>query len=71
MNPEIIGLIATVLVFVSYLPKDVKWIRIINFIGCIVWIIYGVFSGALSVWLMNLLVMIVHIFHLVKYFKRK
>lgn len=66
MNPEIIGLIATAIIFISYLPKDVRWIRAINFIGCIVWIIYGVMIGALSVWLMNLLVMIVHIYHLVK-----
>ena len=66
MNPEIIGLIATLLVFVSYLPKNVKWIRIINTVGCVVWIIYGIMIGGLSVWLMNALVMIVHIYHFVK-----
>ena len=38
----------------------------INIVGCIVWIIYGIFSGALSVWLMNLLVMVVHLIHLIK-----
>ena len=66
MNPEIIGLIATAIIFISYLPEDVRWIRIINFVGCIAWIIYGVMIGGLSVWLMNTLVMIVHTYHLIK-----
>lgn len=70
MNYEIIGLIASIFVLVSFIPKEIKWIRCVNIIGCIVWIIYGILSGALSVWIMNLLVMIVHLFHLVKYSKR-
>ena len=66
MNYEIIGLIASVFVLISFIPKDIKLIRCINIVGCIVWIIYGILIGALSVWLMNLLVMIVHIYHLIK-----
>ena len=66
MNYEIIGLIASIFVLVSFIPKDIKLIRCINIVGCIVWIIYGILIGALSVWLMNLLVMIVHVYHLIK-----
>ena len=66
MNYEIIGLIASVFVLISFIPKDIKLIRCINIVGCIVWIIYGILIGALSVWLMNLLVMIVHVYHLIK-----
>ena len=66
MNYEIIGFTASVFVLVSFIPKNVKWIRCINIVGCVVWIVYGIFAGALSVWIMNLLVMIVHLFHLIK-----
>lgn len=66
MNYEIIGLIASAFVLISFIPKDIKLIRCINIVGCIVWIIYGILIGALSVWLMNLLVMIVHVYHLIK-----
>ena len=66
MSYEIIGLIASVFVLISFIPKDIRLIRCINIVGCIVWIIYGILIGALSVWLMNLLVMIVHIYHLIE-----
>lgn len=66
MNYEIIGLIASVFVLISFIPRDIKLVRCINIVGCIVWIIYGILIGALSVWLMNSLVMIVHIYHLIK-----
>ena len=66
MNYEFIGLIASLFVLVSFIPKQVKLIRIINIVGCLFWIVYGLLTGALSVWIMNALVLIVHTVHLVK-----
>jgi len=66
MNYEVIGLIASIFVLVSFIPRKIKLIRSINVVGCIIWIIYGLFTGALSVWIMNFLVMIIHLFHLIK-----
>ena len=66
MGYEVIGLCASIFVLISFIPKDIKVIRCINIVGCIIWIIYGVITGALSVWIMNLLVMIVHLIHLLK-----
>lgn len=66
MNYEIIGLIASIFVLISFIPKNVKLIRIINIVGCIIWIVYGLITGALSVWIMNLLVMFVHTIHLIR-----
>ena len=66
MGYEIIGLCASIFVLISFIPKNIKVIRCINIVGCIIWIIYGVITGALSVWIMNLLVMIVHLIHLLK-----
>ena len=66
MGYEIIGLCASIFVLISFIPKDIKVIRCINIVGCIIWIVYGIITGALSVWIMNLLVMIVHLIHLLK-----
>ena len=40
MNYEIIGFIASLFVLLSFIPKKVKLIRIINIIGCVIWIVY-------------------------------
>lgn len=66
MNYEIIGLVASIFVLTSFIPKDVKLIRCINIVGCVIWVIYGLIVHGLSVWLMNLLVMIIHIYHLIQ-----
>lgn len=66
MNFEVIGLIASVFVLISFVPKNIKLIRIINSVGCIIWITYGLLTGALSVWIMNLILLGVQIVHLIK-----
>ena len=63
---EIIGFMASLFVFFSFIPKDVKKIRIINTLGCIIWVVYGFLSHATSVWFMNGLLMFVHLYHFVK-----
>jgi uncharacterized protein with PQ loop repeat len=50
MNPEIttyIGYSASVFIVLSFILKDVRKIRIVNMIGCICFVIYGIFSGML------------------------
>ena len=71
MNFEVIGFIASLFVMFSFIPKDSKKIRIINCVGCVAWIIYGLLSSAPSVWVMNLLVLIIHLFHLLREQKQK
>ena len=66
MISEILGYIGTILVLISFIPKDIKKIRIINIFGCIVWIISAVFSKSYSVMTLNSILMIVHIVHLIK-----
>lgn len=63
---EICGLIATVLVFVSFLPSDIKLIRWINLFGSIFFIIYGFNVGAIWNGLTNLGLFFVQIYHLIK-----
>jgi hypothetical protein len=42
---EIIGYIASAGVLVSFLMKDIKTLRIVNSVGCALFIIYGIMLG--------------------------
>lgn len=42
-----IGYSASVFIVLSFILKDVRKIRIVNMIGCICFVIYGIFSGML------------------------
>lgn len=63
---EIIGLCATLFVLISFTQSDVKKIRYINMIGCILFVVYGVLIHSPSVWILNLICFILHIYKLVK-----
>lgn len=66
MNWEIIGTIASVIVLLSFLMKGEKRIRLINILGAICFVIYGVMIGAFSVWFLNGMLCIIHIIKLLK-----
>lgn len=66
MNYEIIGLLGTLFVLISFLMKEVKLIRIINIIGAMLFVVYGLLIGALSTWLLNAILVIIHIIYLLK-----
>ena len=69
---EITGLIATMLVFVSFLPKNIVFIRWANLVGSIFFVIYGFGIGAFWTGFMNACLIIVQAYHLTKiYIERK
>lgn len=63
---ELIGLCATTLVLISLCQSDTKKLRIINTIGSIVFVIYGLWKGALSVWILNAICAVVNVYKLIK-----
>ncbi len=69
MTPEIasyIGYAASIFVVLSFILKDLKKIRIVNLIGCMLFVVYGVFSGMLwPVIIPNALLCLVQFYHLV------
>ncbi len=69
MNYEIIGLIATLFTLASFIAKGEAKIRIINAIGCVFFVIYGLLLGALSVWLLNGIVLIINAYRGIKLMK--
>ncbi len=68
---EIIGLIASGFVLVSFLLKGEKKIRIVNALGSIIFIVYGLLINALSVWLLNIVTLIVQIIRVIELSKEK
>lgn len=57
---EWIGYIATLLTIISFIPKDQFWLRVINAVGSIVWVVYGIGTNTGPVILVNVIVLAVH-----------
>lgn len=66
MNFEIIGTIASIIVLLSFIISGEKQIRLINIIGALVFVIYGLLINAFSVWFLNGALMIIHFYKLCK-----
>lgn len=66
---EAFGLIATLFVFISFLPKNIIFIRVMNLIGSIFFVFYGFGVGAFWTGFMNACLIVVHAYHLIKIWK--
>ena len=64
---DYVGYAASVFVILSFMLKDIKKIRIINLIGCVAFVVYGIFSGMLwPVIIPNAILCVIQVFHLIK-----
>lgn len=68
---QVCGLIATFLVFVSFLPKGIKIVRALNFVGSVFFVIYGFGIGAFWTGFMNFCLLFVQAYHLIKIAKEE
>lgn len=66
MQYEIIGIMATLFVLASFLVNDMRKVRYINIIGAALFVVYGYLIGAFSTWLLNGVLIVIHIFYLKK-----
>ncbi|UFH30595.1 uroporphyrinogen decarboxylase [Chryseobacterium sp. C-71] len=68
MSSEItnyIGYAASVFIVLSFILKDLTKIRIVNLVGCICFVIYGIFSGLLwPIIIPNGVICFVQVYHL-------
>lgn len=75
MSPEFatyIGYAASFFIVLSFALKDLKKIRIVNMIGCICFVIYGIYSGMLwPVIIPNALLCFVQVYHLMAVKKKQ
>ena len=63
---EVIGITATLFVLLSFLMKDIRKVRVVNIIGAILFVIYGALINSLSTWLLNGVLIVIHIYYLIK-----
>jgi len=63
---EIWGYISMIVVVISMLMKDMKWLRILNSISCAMFILYGCFLGAYPIILLNSIVILINLWRVYK-----
>ena len=63
---EIIGIVATLFVLISFLFTSETRIRQVNIIGAVIFIVYGIIITAHSVYILNGALVIIHIYKLYK-----
>lgn len=63
---ELLGIIASLFVISAFLFKNVKIIRILDGIGALLYVIYGVLIHSYANILLNIVLIIVQIYHLSK-----
>ena len=63
---EAVGIVASLFVFLSFFWSNEKRTRIINMVGCFVFVVYALLIGSLSVMIMNAACLVLHIVKLVQ-----
>ena len=69
LKNEWLGIVASLFILVSFLFTKQTVIRLINMVGCVVFVIYGLLLPTYSTAFMNGALFIVHIVYLIKDFK--
>ena len=68
---ELIGILAGILTLLSFLFTKPLIIRLINLSGAISFIIYGIFLHSPSLIILNIILIGVHTYHIIKLIKEK
>ncbi len=71
MMTELLGYAASIFIATSLFMSNIKWLRYVNSIGCVLFVIYGVIIGAYPVAFMNALCVFINIYQLIKLSKKQ
>ncbi len=63
---EALGYVASVIVLISFLMKDMKKLRILNSIACVMFVVYGISHNTFPVIAVNVMVIIINVYYLIK-----
>ena len=63
---EWVGYLASIVIAISLIMSDIIKLRIINTIGCVLFVIYGLSVGAYPVAFTNMLIVFINIYYLFK-----
>jgi uncharacterized protein with PQ loop repeat len=67
---EMLGWVATGVTLISMMVKDMKLLRGINSMGCLLWISYGILKGDTPLIVVNSTILIIHIVSLIRYIRK-
>jgi len=70
MNFEVLGIIGTLFVLASFVLSGELKIRYINIVGSVIFVVYGVAIGAFSVWLLNSILIVIHLYKIIQLRKK-
>jgi hypothetical protein len=63
---EGLGYLATIVTLISMMVKDMVFLRVINSVGCLLWIGYGMMTESIPVLIVNTVILGIHIFKLIE-----
>lgn len=64
---ELIGIVGTIFILLSFVKTGEKRIRQLNLVGSIIYVIYGILISSFSTTVLNIIMIIVHIYYLKKH----
>ena len=71
-STEIVGYIASLVVLISFLMKDIKLLRIVNTVGCSIFIIYGfLLNYSYPIIITNIAIVIINLVFLYKLIRNR
>ena len=69
LNFELLGYLASLFVAISLMMRSLTRLRVINLVGCLLFVVYGLIIGAYPVAVMNSFILLVNLYHLQQSFK--
>jgi hypothetical protein len=63
---EIMAYVGSAIIFLSFCTKNVRLLRILNNVGCSIFLVYAIHHGRIPLIVLNSMVMAVNIYHLWK-----
>ena len=59
---EILGIVATWFILAAFSLNDKKLIRLVDSMGAVLFVIYGILINSLSVWLLNICLIVINLY---------
>lgn len=66
MFTTILGYLASTITLLSFLMKDIRKLRIINIVACVLFVIYGCLNKDVPIIIVNIAVALAHLYYLKK-----
>ncbi len=63
---DIIGYVGTILILVSFSMKDIRKLRLINILSCLIFVVYGILITSKPTIILNISVIILNLYFLIK-----